>query len=185
MARPDYLILGRITKVHGVRGGVKVVLYAEEWTPFRDLDRYWVGPPGGPYRPAGFHVEAEHGRSLALKLTGVDSPEAAAALVGHEIAIPRAAAPPPPDGAFYHYDILGLDVVAGARTLGVVREILETPGHDVYVIGGSAGEWLLPATRAYIRRIDLAAGRIEVDPGADLVGLAAAEPEGEAGSESV
>lgn len=185
MARPDYLVLGRITKVHGIRGGVKVVLYAESWAPFRGLDRYWVGPPGGPYRAAGVQVEAERGRSLALKLTGVDSPEAAAALVGHEIVIPRADAPPPPDGAFYHYDILGLDVVAGARKLGAVCEILETPAHDVYVIDGPGGEWLLPATRAHIRRVDLGAGRIEVDPGADLAGLAAVEVEGEAGSESV
>jgi 16S rRNA processing protein RimM len=185
MARPDYLILGRITKVHGVRGGVKAVLYADAWTPFGGLERYWVGPPGGPYRPVGIHVESEHGRSLALKLTGVETPEVAAALVGHEIAIPRAEAPPPPEGAFYHYDILGLDVVAGERRLGVVREILETPGHDVYVIGGAAGEWLLPATRVHIRHIDLAAGRIELDPAAGLSGLAAVEAEGETGSDPV
>jgi 16S rRNA processing protein RimM len=185
MARPDYLILARITKVHGVRGGVKAVLYADAWTPFRELGRYWVGPPGGPYRPVEIQVEAEHRQSLALKLGGVNSPEGAAAFVGYEIAIPRTDAPPPPDGAFYHYDILGMDVVSGERKLGVVREIVETPAHDVYVIGGSAGEWLLPATRAHIRRIDLATGRIELDPAADLAGLAAAEAEGETGTESV
>ncbi len=185
MVRPDYLILGRITKVHGVRGGVKAVLYADGWAPFRGLGRYWLGPPGGPYRPTGIQVEAERGRSLALKLAGVDSPAGASAFVGHEIAIPRAEAPPPPGGAFYHYDILGLDVLSGERRLGVVREILETPAHDVYVIDAPAGEWLLPATRAHIRRIDLAAGRIELDPAADAAGLAGAEAEGEADSESV
>jgi len=55
----------------------------------------------------------------------------------------------------------------------------------VYVIDAPAGEWLLPATRAHIRRIDLAAGRIELDPAADAAGLAGAEAEGEAGPESV
>jgi len=185
MARPDYLILGRITKVHGLRGGGKVVLCADTWAPFRGLNRFWVGPPGGPYRHVGIHVEAEHGRSLMLMLAGVDTPEAAAALMGHEIAIPRAEAPPPPEGALYHYDILGLGVVAGERTLGVVREILETPAHDVYVIGGAAGEWLLPATRIHIRRIDIATGRIELDPAADLSGLAVADAKRETGPESV
>ena len=39
-------------------------------------------------------------------------------------------------------------------------------------------EWLLPATRVHIRRIDLAAGRIELDPTADLSGLlAGGQPE--------
>jgi len=185
MVRSDYLILGRITKTHGVQGEVKVILYADRWTAFRGLARYWVGPSGGPHRPVEIQAEREHGRSVALKLAGVDSPEAAAKLIGQEIAIPRTEAPPPPDGAFYHYDILGLEVVAGGRPLGTVREILETPAHDVYVIDGATGEWLLPATRVHIRRIDVGAGRIELDPATDPAGLAAGGQERETGSDSV
>lgn len=185
MVRPDNLILGRIAKVHGVRGEVKVALHADGWTAFRGLARCWVGPSGGPLRPVEIQAEREHGRSVALKLAGVDSPEAAARLVGQEIAIPRREAPPPPDGAFYHYDILGLEVVAEGRALGIVREILETPAHDVYVIDGAVGEWLLPATRVHIRRIDVDAGRIEVDPTADPAGLAGGGQERETGSESL
>lgn len=175
MGRPDYLILGRITKAHGVRGEVKAVLYADQWTPFRGLVRCWIGPSGGPYRPVEVLSSAEGRGSVVLKLAGIDALEAAALLVGHELAIPRAEAPPPPDGAYYHYDILGLEVVRGGHTLGTVREILETPGHDVYVIYAPAGDWLLPATRVHIRRIDLAAGRIELDPAADVAGLTAGE----------
>jgi 16S rRNA processing protein RimM len=99
----------------------------------------------------------------------VDTPEAAAGLVGHEVAIPRGEAPALPEGTFYHYDVLGLQVWEGDRPLGSVREILETPAHDVYVVQGPTGEWMLPATRAHIRRIDLAAGRIELEPWVNLV----------------
>ena len=119
---------------------------------------------------------------MALKLAGVDTPEAAASLVGCAVSIPRAEAPPPPEGAFYHSDILGLEVVEGDRTLGSVCEILETPAHDVYVVRGRAGEWMLPATRVHIRRIDLVAGRIEIEPGSDLV---SATSEGEESAEQV
>lgn len=173
MARSGYLVLGRIVKAHGVRGEVKVVLYAEGWTAFRGLARCWVGAPGGPLRSLEIQAETESRGSVTLKLASVDSAEAAGRLAGQEIAIPRADAPPPPDGAFYHYDILGLEVVTEGRRLGTVREILETPAHDVYVIDGAAGEWLLPATRVHIRRIDLEEGRIELDPATDVAGLAA------------
>ena len=185
MGRPDYLILGRITKAHGIRGEAKVVLYADDWAPFRGLSGCWVGPRGGPFQPFEIEGEGEHGRTVALKLIGVDAPEAVAPLLGHEVAIPRADAPPPPDDTFYHYDILGLEVVARDRSLGSVREIVETPGHDVYVIHRDTGEWLLPATRVYIRRIDLAAGRIELQPSADVAGLGGGDQEEERGSESV
>jgi 16S rRNA processing protein RimM len=174
-----------VTKVHGIRGEVKVVLFADAWTPFRGLTRCLVGPPGGPVQALGIEAGREHGRAIVLKFAGVDSPEAAAALIGCEVAIPRAEAPPPPQDTFYHYDILGLTVVAGARTLGTVGEILETPAHDVYVVRGTSGEWLLPATRAHIRAIDLAGGRIEVDLTADLAGLLAGDATGEADPESV
>jgi 16S rRNA processing protein RimM len=171
MAPPDTLILGRIAKVHGIRGEVKAILYADGWAPFRGLERCLIGPPGGPFHVVRIVAVVEHGRTVVLTLAGVETPEAAAALVGREVGMLRAEAPPPPEGAFYHYDIVGLEVVAGERTLGTVREILETAAHDVYVVNGPAGEWLVPATRAHIRRIDPAAGRMEVDPSADIDGL--------------
>ena len=185
MTRPDTLTLGRVTKVHGIRGEVRVALYADDWTPFRGLTRCLVGRPGGAFQSLAIEAERDHGRAIVLKLAGIDTPAAAAALIGFEMAIPRAEAPPPPEDTFYHYDILGLEVVAGRQALGVVREILETAGHDVYVVQGASGEWLLPATRVHIRRVDLAAGRIELDPTADLSGLLAGGQPGEKNAESV
>lgn len=168
MAQPGFLILGRVVRTHGVRGEVKMACFADSWGPFRALRRLWLGPPEGPFHPLELEGAREHDRAVVLKLAGVDTPEAAAGLVGCEVTLPRAEAPPPPEGAYYHYDILGLQVLEGERGLGTVCEILETPAHDVYVVRGPGGEWLLPATRAHIRRIDLTAGRIEVEPGMDL-----------------
>jgi len=170
---PEYLVLGRVVKVHGVRGEVKLLLFADSWAPFESLRRVWLGAPGAAFQP--FELQAARGqdRAVLLKLAGVDSPEVAAGLVGRELGVPRGEAPPAPDGRFYHYDILGLDVVHGSEPVGTVAEILETPAHDVYVVQGPGGEWMLPATRTHIRAIDLAAGRIELDPATDLAGLLA------------
>lgn len=163
------MILGRVVKAHGVRGEVKVALAGESWESFRTLGQCWLGPPAGPFQPFRLERGQDRGRVVVLKLEGVDTPEAAAGLVGHEVAIPRGEAPVLPEGTFYHYDLLGLQVWQGDRHLGSVREITETPAHDVFLIQGPTGEWMLPATRAHIRRIDLAAGRIELEPWVDLV----------------
>lgn len=171
MTPPGYLVLGRVVKPHGVRGEVKVVCFIDSWEPFRTLRRLWLGPSAGPFMPFRLERGRQQDRGLVLKLHGVETPEAAAGLAGYEVAIPRSEAPAPLAGTFYHYDILGLEVVHGERSLGTVREILETPAHDVYVVQGPAGEWMLPATRAHIRRIDPAAGRIEMEPGVDLATL--------------
>jgi 16S rRNA processing protein RimM len=169
VAPPGYLVLGRIVKAFGVLGEVKVAAFVERWDPFRELIRVWIGPKDGPLRSFGLEAWREGRSGVILKLSGVDSPEAAARLVGHEVSLPRREAPDPPEGAYYHYDILGLEVMDGERALGTVCEILETGAHDVYVIQGPVGEWLLPATRAHIRRIDLATRRIQIEPMAGLV----------------
>ncbi len=171
MAQQGFLILGRVVKPHGLRGEVKMACFADSWEPFRSVDRVWVGPPDGPFQPLELKQarEQDRARAVVISLAGVESPEVAARLVGYEVAIPRVEAPSLPDGFFYHYDILGLEVQEASRSLGTVCEILEMPAHDVYIIRGPAGEWMLPATRAHIRRIDLPAGRIEIEPGMDLV----------------
>jgi 16S rRNA processing protein RimM len=182
MAQRGFLILGRVVKPYGVRGEVKMACYADAWEPFQAVGRVWLGPPEGPFQAVKLESTLEADRGVVLKLAGVETPEAAARLVGYEVTIPRADAPSPPEGVFYHYDILGLEVVEGDRPLGTVCEVLETPAHDVYVIRGPVGEWLLPATRAHVRRIDLAAGRIEIEPGMDL---ATATSGGEESAETV
>jgi 16S rRNA processing protein RimM len=173
VAEAGALILGRITKPHGLRGAVKVATYVDDWAPFAGLTRCLVGPPGGPLETRAVETIQAHGRTLILQFGDVATPESARRLVGAEIAISRVEAPPPPAGTFYQYDILGLQVEADGRSLGVVGDILETPAHDVYVIRHGQDEWLLPVTRAFIRRIDPAAGLIELDPTADIAGLTA------------
>lgn len=182
MGQPGFLVLGRVVAVHGIRGEVKMACFADSWEPFRALRRLWLGRPEGPFQLVRLERARPRRRSVLLKLAGVDTPEAAAGLVGCEVAIPRAEAPSPPEGVYYHHDVLGLEVVEGDRRLGTVGEILETPAHDVYVVRGPLGEWMLPATRAHIRRIDLAARRIEVASGLDLL---AATSGGEESAEAV
>ncbi|MFI5341503.1 MAG: ribosome maturation factor RimM [Candidatus Methylomirabilales bacterium] len=182
MAQRGFLILGRVVRPYGVRGEVKMACFADSWEPFRSLRRVWVGPPEGPFQPAEVERAQGHDRTVVLKLAGVETLESAAGLVGCEVSIPRAEAPLLPEGVFYHYDILGLEARDGDRSLGIVCEILETPAHDVYVIRGPLGEWMLPATRVHIRRIDLTAGRIEIEPG---MGLVAATSGGEESAETV
>jgi 16S rRNA processing protein RimM len=167
------LILGRIVKSHGVRGAVKVAAYVDDWAPYSKFSRYLIGHAGEPFQARAVESVQANGRTLILKIEGIDTPETARDWVGAAIAIPRADAPPPPAGTFYQYDLLGLRVEAGGRMLGTVGDILETPGHDVYVVRKGDGEWMLPATRSVIRRIDVEAGVIELDPAADLAGLAA------------
>ena len=98
-------------------------------------------------------------------LAGVAQREAAAALNGIELFVPRAALPAAADGEFYHADLIGLRVEAGEGTLlGVVRNVLNFGAGDILEIAPAAGGEMLvlPFTRAVVPVIDIAGGRIVV-----------------------
>ncbi len=166
-ARPDRILVAEVLRAHGLRGELQVRLLADSWEALGRPAALYVeagaAGPGAAPRPLAVEGVRGGGARLILKLAGVETRAAAAALAGRRLGIPRAAAPPLPEGRYYHYDILGLAVVdAAGRDLGRVAEIVSSPGNDVYVVRGPRGEWMLPATRALVAAVDLEAGVLRV-----------------------
>jgi 16S rRNA processing protein RimM len=165
--KPRYILVAEVLRAHGLRGEVQVRLLADSWEALGRPAALYAEVEGAGTGPAPRPVAVEGvrggGARLILKLAGVETREAAAALAGRRLGIPRAAAPPLPEGRYYHYDILGLAVVDPAgQDLGRIAEIVSSPGNDVYVVRGPRGEWLLPATRALVAAVDLEAGVLRV-----------------------
>ncbi len=157
---PERLIVGRIVRPWGARGQVKVEPLTDFPERFRRGARFLIGD--GEYRCSSV-MNAP--RNLVLKLDGVDSPDAAEALRGALLEVPTAEAPALPEGTYYHYQLMGLEVrTAEGEELGRVVEVLTTGGTDVYVVHGPRGEVLLPATSEVVASIDLEAGRMTVTP---------------------
>jgi 16S rRNA processing protein RimM len=71
---------------------------------------------------------------------------------------------PLPEGSYYHWQLLGLEVfdVGGAK-LGEVTDILDNPANDIYVVANGEAQVLVPAVSEVVRSINLEAGRMVVD----------------------
>ena len=71
-----------------------------------------------------------------------------------------------PDGEYYHFDLVGLNVFDTAdQLLGVLTEVLETGANDVYVVKSENGEEiLLPAIESVIISVNLKDARMVVNP---------------------
>jgi 16S rRNA processing protein RimM len=101
-----------------------------------------------------------------MHLEGIDDREAADRLRGRYILVALGDAVPLEPGEVYLFQLIGLDVLtAGGARLGAVAEIIETGANDVLVVrGGPYGEVLLPVIEPVIKKIDLAARTLLVDP---------------------
>ncbi|TAL41345.1 MAG: 16S rRNA processing protein RimM [Methylovulum sp.] len=155
----SHLVLGRTVKAWGLKGEVKVQPYADSIAiAAGSATVYLRGAVDDLVEYIVERVRPTAGSAWIMQLQGVQTIEQAEHLVDREVLIPRSAAPTLPEGTYYHADLIGLTVVTEeGRRLGRIAEILETGANDVYVIHGEDedSEWLLPATREVVRRIDL------------------------------
>jgi 16S rRNA processing protein RimM len=162
-AEPRFLIIGRITKPHGVRGEVRVEIHTELPERFHWLERVFIGDDTPrPYEVAGVRF---HKQMALLQLVGVNDRNGAEALRNAWVQIPEEEGIPLDEGQVYLYEVLGLRVITvSGRDLGEVVEVIETKANDVYVVRGPQGEVLIPEIADVIVEIDLDNERILIDP---------------------
>ncbi|WP_406109062.1 ribosome maturation factor RimM [Micromonospora globbae] len=185
------LIVGRIGKPHGIRGEVTVEVRTDEpearFAPGSVLrtepgagNAPAPAPAPGPGVP--FHVPAElivesarwHQGRLLVAFEGVLDRDVAEALRGTLVGVESSDIAPPEDPEEFHdHQLVGLDVVtpAGER-LGEVARIDHAPASDLLVLRRPEGKTaLIPFVKAIVPEVDLAGGRVVVDPPGGLLDL--------------
>lgn len=165
-AEEALVVMGRVSAPYAVRGWLKIQTQTEYIDSLLDYPVWYLGKPG-QWRKFGLAEGKVHGQYLLAHLEGMDDRNAAEAVMGQLIAVPREDRPAAEAGEYYWDDLIGLAVVNGEGIdLGRVTGLLETGAHDVIVVKGDV-ERLIPFVDAYVREVDLEAGRILVDWGLD------------------
>ena len=172
------LVVGRVVKAHGISGEVVVEVRTddpgERFSPGSSLR----GRPGarnpGPERDYVIDAVREHGGRLLVRLAGVTDRNGADALRGMLFLVDSENLPPieEPD-EFYDHQLEGLKVrtVDGVE-VGVVTEVLHTPGGELLSIRTEAGaEVLVPFVTEMVPTVSLADGLVEIDPPDGLLEL--------------
>jgi 16S rRNA processing protein RimM len=166
--------VGVIVGAHGVKGEVRVKSFTAEPG---DVTAY--GPMTDADGARRFEVEVTgSSRGVALaRIEGVDDRDAAEALKGTELYVPRDALPPAGEDEFYHADLIGLAVeLEDGSAFGAVKALHDFGAGEVIEIATKDGpDVVLPFTRRVVPVVDLEAGRVVIAPPA----VSDAKPEGE------
>jgi 16S rRNA processing protein RimM len=175
-ARPaqNLILVGRVAGGFGVRGEVRIATYTEDpltLTKFKVLTRQ----DGSPALTLTTARVAKDG--VVARCVGIDTKEAADALRGLRLYVPREALPEPDEDEFYLADLIGLTVrhVATNDLIGKIKSVQNFGADDLLEITPALGgqTWYLPFTRAAVPEVKIAEGLVLADPPA-MVG----EPEG-------
>ncbi|MFF8818005.1 MULTISPECIES: ribosome maturation factor RimM [Leucobacter] len=189
------LRVGRLTKPHGLKGGVKLEMFTDN----PDL-RFVPGskfhlqvPEDSPWfgqtielrelrwfnsMPVGFFVELPDRTAVESIVRAILWIDEEAVAAGSE------------ENAWYAHELVGLDVVqpiegGGTEKLGTVAEVQHFPAQDLLSVKTQTGVVLVPFVEAIVPSVDLEAGIVTMTPPAGLFGDGAIEdgtqnPQGDA-----
>ena len=157
------VVLGRVSGLYGVKGWVRVYSYTEPREAILRYSNCLIGQ-SSDWQAAEIAEGRKHGKSVVLRFFATEDRDAAAEMIGADIAVARDELPTAGPDEYYWTDLEGLEVVhRDGRKLGNVAYMLATGVHDVMVVQGEE-EILIPfVPERIILDVNLPDGVIQVD----------------------
>ena len=163
------LVAGKVTKAHGLRGEVTILVLSEVPERFEPGSVLHLEDGRALTVVA---VRPDRGR-LLVTFEGYADRTAAEALHGRYLFVPEDDVPDLPEGAFWPHQLEGCEVVTEeGRELGRIREVVLGVANDIWVTGPAEAEVLVPALKDVVVSVDIPGRRVVVR---DVPGLTAPE----------
>lgn len=165
-----FILIGQVVRAQGIKGLVRVKPFADPET-FMDADILYLGKGDSDPAPRRVISSQLHQGAVLLGLEGVKTMTEAERLIGNHVYADRESLPELPEGEYYWFEVLGLEVFTEeGLLLGKIKEILPTGSNDVYVVRKEGKEYLIPAIEDVVREIDLPDGKMVIHPIKGLLG---------------
>ncbi|MCL2714659.1 MAG: ribosome maturation factor RimM [Alphaproteobacteria bacterium] len=165
--------IARIGAAHGVQGAVRLWTFTRDPLAVKDY-----GPLLTAEGDRSFELTAlREGRGfLVVNFKGITTREAAERLNGTELHVGRDRLPATGEEEYYHTDLIGLSAVTTRNEpIGRVVAVHNFGAGDILEIAPSHGpSLLLPFTDPVVPEVDLASGRVVINPGDAIAGKAPA-----------
>jgi len=171
----QWVPVGKISGLFGVKGWMKIYSNTQ---PRENILSYspWFLQREGRWQEFELVSGQAHGKGVIAQLSGCQDRDAAAELIGTEIAIKRSQLPTAAPGEYYWSDLKGLTVVnLQGIELGKVVSLMETGANDVLIVHGAAEkgkakrERLIPyVVKQVIQDVNLDTKTMTVDWDADF-----------------
>jgi 16S rRNA processing protein RimM len=165
----EFITIARVAKTQGRHGEVAADLYTDFPEKFGERKRLFALGEDGSRRELQVEDHWPHKGWMVLKFAGIDSIDDAEKLLRCELQIPIGERAELEEGATYVSDLVGCTVWDFAvedspREVGVVRDVQFGAGEaPTLVVMAGTREHLIPFVERFLRKLDVASKRIEMN----------------------
>lgn len=163
MIKP-FLEIGQIVSTHGVKGEVRVSPWCDEPDFMKKFKKLYFDKNGE--KQVKILSCRPHGNVVIMKIDGIDTVEAAAALRNKILFMNRNDAKLP-DGHYFIQDLIDCTVIDAddeEKKYGILSDVSETGANDVWHITDDGKEYLIPAIPSVVVDTDVVNGIIKIRP---------------------
>ncbi|MEQ0558808.1 ribosome maturation factor RimM [Amycolatopsis sp. NEAU-NG30] len=161
------VVVGRIAKAHGIRGELAVDVRTDS-----PEERFKAGAAvtaklrDGSKRELTIAAAREHSGRLLVRFEQVPTRDVAETLRGALLLADTATLPPTSDpDEFYDHELAGLRAeLTDGTIVGKVIEVVHSPGGELLELDVDGRSALVPFVRAIVPTVDVAGGRVVLDP---------------------
>ncbi|GAA3577689.1 ribosome maturation factor RimM [Amycolatopsis ultiminotia] len=161
------VVVGRIAKAHGIRGELAVDVRTDA-----PQERFAIGAVvttklrDGSERDLTVAAAREHSGRLLVRFEQVLTREVAETLRGALLLVDTGSLPPTGDPEeFYDHELAGLRAeLADGSVVGTVADVVHSPAGELLQLDADGREVLIPFVRAIVPTVDVAGGRVVLDP---------------------
>ncbi len=157
MPEEELILLAKIRKPHGIKGEVVLQSFTMDDNRFKKLKRVFLRNERGIVTEKNIATVRLTANGVLMKFEGIEDRDQANTLQFLEVMIPISERMKLPEGRAYYDEIIGMDVIDDEteEKLGVIRDIMEVPAGDVYVITKVDGtEHLLASMSEEVKKLD-------------------------------
>ncbi|HEY92714.1 MAG TPA: 16S rRNA processing protein RimM [Dehalococcoidia bacterium] len=158
-SEPEFITIGKILAPWGIKGKLKVKVVTDFPQRFTPCSKIYI-----KRQPMTIDSTHWHKGKAIIKLNTIDCIEEAQRLNEQPVEIHHSQLEPLPEGQYYHFQLIGLEVwTTQGVLLGNITEILAAASNDTYIISSAKGEILIPAIEDVVKSIDINKGRITIE----------------------
>jgi 16S rRNA processing protein RimM len=160
--KPDLIQVGKIVGIHGLKGWLKFHVTTDFLERIEPGERLYLGGESYTIESLTFHKN----RAL-IRLAGCSSREDCEHFVNLEVFAENRPINFEPD-EYRVEDLIGMEAITPkGEHLGVVNDVIAAPAQDILVIDS----WMMPMVQEFVKKIDLVARQITVEPIEGMVNL--------------
>ncbi|MFC5140334.1 ribosome maturation factor RimM [Actinomycetospora rhizophila] len=162
----DERVVGRVVKAHGLRGELVVEPRTDNVEARFAPGTVLTVRGSRALRQVTIGAARRHGDRLLVTVEEVGDRDAAEALRTAELTAPALAEAPEDPDEFHDHQLEGLAVVlADGTAVGTVTAVLHGAGGELLAVARTeGGELLVPFVAAIVPEVDVAGGRLVLDP---------------------